>query len=105
MINTTFPGQYCAFAGMTAFGMDQLSRSKSNGTGIDNEPVIEFAHQMRRGLCQFLCPSLLREPIPNATVLLRVGQNVDVGFDADGVQSSLVKSISLPVHTSNRIQH
>ena len=37
--------------------------------------------------------------------LLRVGQDVDVGFDADSSQSSFVASESLLGHISNRIQH
>jgi hypothetical protein len=37
--------------------------------------------------------------------LLKVGQVVDIGPDADSTQCSLVTPISLPNHISNRIQH
>jgi hypothetical protein len=37
--------------------------------------------------------------------LLKVGQVVDIGPDADSTQCSLVMSVSLLGYVSNRIQH
>jgi hypothetical protein len=34
-----------------------------------------------------------------------IKQDADLSFDADSAQSSLVASVSLPDHVSNRIQH